>query len=131
MVTRFPFFFVGMFVGSPKHDRSEMCAYSANSSVAVRLILASTAESSKLCSLAINRMAPCNRRALAPAGPVVFALDLCGRQWECGPGVSASGQQVVEQVCEILHALFLDEIHERPHRHESGAANIFSPNGTT
>ncbi len=30
-----------------------------------------------------------------------------------------------------VDALFLDEFHERPHSHDSGAANMFSPKGTT
>ena len=59
--------------------------------------------------------------AFVPTDPVVFRLHSRGNQRECGARVAAPGQEIAEEIGEILHALFLHQVHVHHHGPERGA----------
>ena len=81
-------------------------------------------EGAKLVSLAAEhrRKEVDDRGAFAPHNPRVCRLHRSGGQRECGARVAAPGQEVVKEVGEILHALFLHRVHVHQHGPERGAA---------
>ena len=70
-------------------------------------------------------------RSFAATYPEILRLDLCGIQRKGCPGIATTGWEFIQEIVKIFDALFLDQDHEPLHSVESGAANMFSPNGTT